>query len=214
MAALTSESAASWSFPARLLLAQSYCALGTGRAGRQDGRRTAHPFRPACRAVRPAAADRRVVAGRRRGKRQRAQSYWRWTPRDWPRNPGSGRSRCWRCTTRSASATESCLDRLVEVCRTAPVADWRRVMAAHASGGDATATPTQICAAAQAVRADRCAAVGGGRAPRRPPPRYRGRRRPPTHAGGCSWHRATVLPPTAEGSARPRVGSRRAVRCR
>lgn len=33
VAALTSESAASWSFPARLLLAQSYCALGRADAG-------------------------------------------------------------------------------------------------------------------------------------------------------------------------------------
>lgn len=33
VAALTSESAASWSFPARLLLAQSYCALGRVDAG-------------------------------------------------------------------------------------------------------------------------------------------------------------------------------------
>jgi DNA-binding NarL/FixJ family response regulator len=33
VAALTSESAASWSFPARLLLAQSYCALGRTEAG-------------------------------------------------------------------------------------------------------------------------------------------------------------------------------------
>jgi DNA-binding CsgD family transcriptional regulator len=33
VAALTSESAASWSFPARLLLAQSYCALGRTDAG-------------------------------------------------------------------------------------------------------------------------------------------------------------------------------------
>ena len=33
MAALTSESAASWSFPARLLLAQSYCALGRAEPG-------------------------------------------------------------------------------------------------------------------------------------------------------------------------------------
>ena len=33
VAALTSESAASWSFPARLLLAQSYCALGRAEAG-------------------------------------------------------------------------------------------------------------------------------------------------------------------------------------
>jgi DNA-binding NarL/FixJ family response regulator len=33
VAALTSESAASWSFPARLLLAQSYCALGRVEAG-------------------------------------------------------------------------------------------------------------------------------------------------------------------------------------
>ena len=33
VAALTSESAASWSFPARLLLAQSYCALGRAEPG-------------------------------------------------------------------------------------------------------------------------------------------------------------------------------------
>ena len=33
VAALTSESAASWSFPARLLLAQSYCALGRVEPG-------------------------------------------------------------------------------------------------------------------------------------------------------------------------------------
>lgn len=33
VAALTSESAASWSFPARLLLAQAYCALGRAEAG-------------------------------------------------------------------------------------------------------------------------------------------------------------------------------------
>ncbi|MBS1691370.1 MAG: helix-turn-helix transcriptional regulator [Actinobacteria bacterium] len=33
VAALTSESAASWSFPARLLLAQAYCALGRAQAG-------------------------------------------------------------------------------------------------------------------------------------------------------------------------------------
>ena len=33
VAALTSESAASWSFPARLLLAQAYCALGRADAG-------------------------------------------------------------------------------------------------------------------------------------------------------------------------------------
>ena len=33
VAALTSESAASWSFPARLYLAQSYCALGRADAG-------------------------------------------------------------------------------------------------------------------------------------------------------------------------------------
>ena len=35
VAALTAESAASWSFPARLLLAQSYCALGEVEAGRK-----------------------------------------------------------------------------------------------------------------------------------------------------------------------------------
>lgn len=33
VAALTAESAASWSFPARLLLAQSYCALGRVQPG-------------------------------------------------------------------------------------------------------------------------------------------------------------------------------------
>jgi hypothetical protein len=33
VAALTSESAASWSFPARMLLAQSYCVLGRAEAG-------------------------------------------------------------------------------------------------------------------------------------------------------------------------------------
>ena len=33
VAALTAESAASWSFPARLLLAQSYCALGRVEPG-------------------------------------------------------------------------------------------------------------------------------------------------------------------------------------
>jgi DNA-binding NarL/FixJ family response regulator len=35
VAALTAETAASWSFPARLLLAQSYCALGEVEAGRK-----------------------------------------------------------------------------------------------------------------------------------------------------------------------------------
>ena len=47
----------------------------TGRAGRQNGRRTAHPFRPACRAVRAATAHRRVVACRRRGKRERRNRF-------------------------------------------------------------------------------------------------------------------------------------------
>ena len=64
VAALTSESAASWSFPARLLLAQSYCALGRVDAGAQDGRGAAHAIRQARSCVRTPAADHRVVARR------------------------------------------------------------------------------------------------------------------------------------------------------
>ena len=71
VAALTSESAASWSFPARLLLAQSYCALARADAGAKMVAELRTRSGKHVAVFAPAAAHRRVVAGRRGGKRQR-----------------------------------------------------------------------------------------------------------------------------------------------
>ena len=71
VAALTSESAASWSFPARLLLAQSYCALARADAGAKMVAELRTRSGKHVAVFAPAAAHRRVVAGRGGGKRQR-----------------------------------------------------------------------------------------------------------------------------------------------
>ena len=131
VAALTSESAASWSFPARLLLAQAYCALGRADAGAKMVAELRTRFSPPRRGVRPAAEDRRVVAGRRGGKCQRRNRIGAEPPRTWRPSPVSGRSRCWRCTMRCGSATSPSWTGS-STYPAAPVAGWRAAIAAHA----------------------------------------------------------------------------------
>ena len=101
-------------------------------AGRQDGRRAADAFRPPRRGVRAAAARSPSRGWPRRREMSAPQSNWPWMPRGWRRSPDSGRSKCWRCTTRCGSATSRALERLIDL----PVGTGGRlasVIAAHAT---------------------------------------------------------------------------------
>ena len=105
VAALTAESAASWSFPARLLLAQSYCALGRVEPGAKMVAELRTRFGSTWR------CSGRSCASPNHGwqpprEMSAAQSNWRWTPPEWPGNPGSRRSKCSRYTTPSATETD------------------------------------------------------------------------------------------------------------
>ena len=131
VAALTSESAASWSFPARLLLAQSYCALGRADAGAKmmaelrtrSGRHVA-VFGPQLRIAEAwlAAAEGNVSAAIELAldaARLAAESE-----ADRDRDAGAARRGAVRRPDHAWTGWS--------ICPTAPAAGWRAVIAAHA----------------------------------------------------------------------------------
>ena len=106
VAALTAESASSWNFPAGLLLAQSYCALGHTRSRDEDAGGTASQDRWPRGSVRGAAAPDRGVAFSRARPCQRRDFASDGGSRPGQRALVSGRWKCSPCTTRPGLVTK------------------------------------------------------------------------------------------------------------
>ena len=198
VAALTSESAASWSFPARLLLAQSYCALSRTEAGAKmvaelvpAAASTSQCSAHSCGSPRLGSPPRRETSA--------SQSNWRSTPHGWRRSRNRPRSRCWRCTTRCGSATRPAWIGW-SISPPASAAAWRRP-SRRMPQRRATMTPPNS-------PSRRSSSSGWARCCRRPMRlrRRQWRSRRPTTAAAVSSRprRRRGLPQSAAGSARPR----------
>ena len=206
VAALAAESAASWSFPAGMLLAQSHCVLGNVDAGAKNGGRTARQGRPPRGRLRAAIPPCRGVACRRGRAHERGDITTQWKRPTWPRTPVNGPWRCLPCMMRPGSATSR---------RCSDSSASRRISA----GGLPQFMPRmrppcwqsecrRIILRRRAIRGDRRVAVGRGRDRLKPlrcsgrlrtGARPRTRPRPPTGsprpAGVCrrrlwSWRRS------------------------